>query len=137
MTSETRIAYGSRVFRQGKSRPCSSNQASSASSTAPTLQRQPDPDVGAAVGTQLRAGSPVVRAGDRLHDGEPEPTAVAGRRGPRERLERVVTEPRREAGPLVEHVQLRARVLLGRGDRDRATAVLERVVDEVPERLLH
>ena len=39
MTSETRIAYGSRVFRQGRSRPCSSNQARSASSTAPTLQR--------------------------------------------------------------------------------------------------
>src|SRR5581483_8406242 len=34
ITSETRIAYGSRVSRQGRSRPCSANQSSSASCTA-------------------------------------------------------------------------------------------------------
>src|SRR5215471_1772720 len=38
MTSLTRIAYGSRVFRQGRSRPCSVNQASSRSSTARTYR---------------------------------------------------------------------------------------------------
>src|SRR2546423_4601027 len=37
MTSETRIAYGSRVRRHGRSRPCSANQASNASSTAASL----------------------------------------------------------------------------------------------------
>src|SRR5215467_13362876 len=36
MTSLTRIAYGSRVLRQGRSRPCSANQASRRSSTART-----------------------------------------------------------------------------------------------------
>src|SRR5215467_3505816 len=38
ITSLTRIAYGSRVFRQGRSRPCSVNQASSRSSTARTYR---------------------------------------------------------------------------------------------------
>ena len=33
-TVAKRIAYGSRVLRQGRSRPCSANQASSRSSTA-------------------------------------------------------------------------------------------------------
>src|ERR671918_77425 len=37
MTSETRIAYGSRVRRQGRSRPCSRYQARSASSTGTSL----------------------------------------------------------------------------------------------------
>src|SRR6476620_4692710 len=37
ITSDTRIAYGSRVPRQGRSRPCSANQASSSSSTVVRL----------------------------------------------------------------------------------------------------
>ena len=37
MTSETRIAYGSRVRRQGRSRPFVWNQASSSASTRSTL----------------------------------------------------------------------------------------------------
>src|SRR5262249_19627384 len=38
MTSLTRIAYGSLVFRHGRSRPCSANQASNRSSTARTYR---------------------------------------------------------------------------------------------------
>src|SRR5689334_25343133 len=41
MTSETRIAYGSRVFRQGRSRPCSPYHSSSASLTRRTLDCVP------------------------------------------------------------------------------------------------
>src|SRR3954447_25982164 len=37
MSSETRIAYGSRVRRQGKSRPFSANHRSSSSRTKPSL----------------------------------------------------------------------------------------------------
>src|SRR5437867_8997078 len=38
ITSLTRIAYGSRVLRHGRSRPCWANQASSRSSTARTYR---------------------------------------------------------------------------------------------------
>ena len=40
MTSLTRIAYGSRVLRQGRSRPCSPNQARSSSSTPRSLEER-------------------------------------------------------------------------------------------------
>src|SRR4029453_5178677 len=137
MTSETRIACVAGVSRQGSPRPCSSNQARSLSSTRPTLQGQPDPDVCATVGPEPRAGPALVRPRDRLHDRQAEAAAVPGRRRARERLERVVAELRRETGALVEHMQLDARVVPACRDRDRTAAVLERVVDEVPERLLN
>jgi hypothetical protein len=40
MTSETRIAYGSRVPRHGSSRACTSNQAMRRDSTALTVDRR-------------------------------------------------------------------------------------------------
>ena len=57
--------------------------ARSASSTAPTLQGQPDPRVRATVRADPRAGGAVVRPGDRLHRCEPEPAPVCRTGRPR------------------------------------------------------
>src|SRR4029453_18236694 len=111
MTSETRIAYGSRVLRHGRSRPCSSNQARSAASIGPTLQRQFDRHVCASTRPRSHPDLAVVCADDRFDNGEPEAAAVAGRDGAAEGLESLLHEAGGEAGALVAHVQLGGRAV--------------------------
>src|SRR6266508_5244200 len=57
-------------------------------------------------------------------------------RPPAETLEGAVHERPREAGALVDHVQLGSAVPCARRERDVTTAMAERVVDHVAQRLL-
>src|SRR5919197_2849858 len=84
------------------------------------------------------AGPPAVGPGDELHNRQAEPCAAAG--APRlraaEALERVRDELGRNAGAVVEDVELGLSVVGADDEVDRAAAVAERVLDEVRERLL-
>ena len=82
--------------------------------------------------------APPWRRRDHGGDRQPEAAAVGGARlvGAGEPLERVLEERRLEAVALVEDVQLDDTVLLQRSELDLAAAMAERVVDEIPQRLL-
>ena len=66
----------------------------------------------------------------------PLPPRAAGVVAPREPLERTRGDVGREPAPLVADVELHRLADRSGADRDRALPVVERVVDEVPERLL-
>src|SRR5438093_3105341 len=101
-------------------------------------ERERDAHVRAAFRPVGRARHPVVGARDRGDDREPEPGSRAAARvaGAAEALEGVLEELLRDASALVAHVELERAVRSCRGERDRAAAVTERVVDEIAERLL-
>src|SRR3954467_6604236 len=79
-----------------------------------------------------------VPARDGADDGQPEPGAAPAARvvGAREAVEGAGGEARREAGPVVTHVELDPVDAGLCGHRDRAASVADRVVHEVAERLL-
>jgi hypothetical protein len=83
MTSLTRIAYGSRVFRQGRSRPFWLNQAKRSSSTAESLDERlngSNPETqrlglpGQVVGNRSRLHGPFQ---GRTHGDDPVPDALS------------------------------------------------------------
>src|SRR4051794_34664415 len=100
--------------------------------------RERDPWVGSAVGAVGDLRSAAVGARDRLDDRQPEPGAAAAAGGiaAREAIEGGGEQLGREARPVVADVELDATLRHGCGQLDGAAAVAQRVVDEVPERLL-
>src|SRR5829696_4064925 len=83
-------------------------------------------------------GAAAVGAGDRVDDREAEPRSVtaAGRIAPAEALERLPDEAGRKARTAVLDVDRDLAVALIGTDGDLPIAVLDRVLDEVRERLL-
>src|SRR6266545_2681557 len=81
ITSETRMAYGSRVRRQGRSRPCSANQASRALSTdADAIAsggRKRETDGCAALGPALGPDAPALSLDEATGNREAEARAAA------------------------------------------------------------
>src|SRR5918992_5368867 len=78
MTSETRIAYGSRVRRHGRSRPFSSYQARSRSSTGETLALTPAAATRGLDGDDVAGGQLARRLGRHLLAVHEVPTGRAG-----------------------------------------------------------